>query len=139
MDLNIDSAFNHRVITPFTQAGRTYFLMFSTLGSVGPFYVATSQVQVEQSMFVFGDILRKEDNLQVGTLLYTTAKTQCLGTYVIAYSGQFKASLATSIPKDFDMDLVLKTPHLQVYNRRNRATLVVSPNLKQSIRSNLEV
>jgi hypothetical protein len=139
MDLDIDKTFNPRLVTPYIFNERAYYLLFFRQGVVGPFYVADSPYSLEGAMLNVGEVRQKATDIVVGNIFYSQYKVKCGGSYLVAYSGVFKESLATSIPKDFSMDLMLKTPYMHIFNRKNRATLVISPNLKTNIRENLEI
>lgn len=139
MDLDIPTSFATRVITPYQYLDRTYYLLFFKQGIEGPFYVSDSPYELSQAMLTLGEVKLKRNDVVVGNVFHTTNRVRCGGSFLLAYSGMFKDSLSVSIPKDFDMSLVLKTKYLQVFNKRNRATLVVSPSLKTNIRQNLEV
>lgn len=139
MDLDIKESWASRLLIPYLYKSRTYHVLFFKQGLVGPFYVADSNFALENSLVTVGDIKHKGTDVVVGNMFYTTAKTYCGGSFLLAYSGVFKDSLNVSIPKDFSTDLVLKTKYLQIFNTKNRTTLIVSPSLKSSIRQNLEV
>lgn len=139
MDLDIQTSFSTRVITPYNYLDRTYYLLFYKQGIEGPFYVSDSPYALSHAMLTVGEVKLKRNDVVVGNVFHTTNKVRCGGSFLLAYSGVFKDSLSASIPKDFDMNLVLKTKYMQVFNKKNRATLVVSPNLKTNIRQNLEV
>lgn len=136
MELDLKESLPARIITPYSFREHTYHVVFHKK-AVGPFHVETSPYLLEHSMITLGDI--KAGNAVVGNIFYSSSRLKCGGSYLLAYSGVFKASLEVSVPKDFSMDLVLKTSHIQVFSRKNRATLIVYPNLKTSIRENLEV
>jgi hypothetical protein len=138
MKLDIESTFNRRLITPYSFKDRTYYLLFYNNGKKGPFYVVDSVVQPE-SLVHIGDVRQVETDTLVGNCFYSQSPTICEGSFLMAYSGAFRMSLKNRTPKDFEMDLVLKTPRFQVFNRKNKATLVVSPTLKDDIRENLEI
>lgn len=138
MELDVKSTFNSRLITPYNYLDRTYYLLFYSSGRPGEFYVTDAPVQPDTFVYI-GEIRRKGNNALVGNCFYTQAPAICAGSYLLAYSGVFRQSLNNRIPKDFGMDLVLKTPRFQVFNKKNRATLIISPSLKTDIRQNLEI
>jgi hypothetical protein len=57
----------------------------------------------------------------------------------MAYSGVFAEQVQRSIPAGFSMDLVVKERGFHMFHQKNKATLIVSPAIKTSIRENLEV
>lgn len=139
MDLDIAKSFNGRLITPYNYRGRTYHLLFHKQGVQGPFYVSDSEYELHNAMLSVGEIKIKATDTVIGNIFHTMAKVRCGGSFLLAYSGVFKDSLLTSLPKDFGMDLVIKTKFMQVFTRKNRATLVISPSLRTEIRENLEI
>jgi hypothetical protein len=138
MELDIESSFNRRLITPYHFRDRTYFMLFYRDGVKGPFYVADAPVQLSTMVYV-GDVRCADSNRLVGNCFYTQAPAICAGSYLLAYSGLFRQAVNNRVPKDFGMDLVLKTPRFQMFHKKNRATLIVSPSLKSDIRQNLEI
>lgn len=138
MKLDIESTFNARLLTPYHFRDRTYFMLFYRNGVQGPFYVIDAIVQPSTLVYV-GDVRTVDGGRLVGNCFYTQAPAVCAGSYLLAYSGVFKQAVNNRVPKDFAMDLVLKTPRFQMFNRKNKATLIVSPTLKSDIRQNLEV
>lgn len=138
MELDIESSFNKGLITPYQFRDRTYYLLFYSQGRKGPFYIVDSHVQASTMVYI-GDIRTVEGNAKVGNCFYTQAPALCAGSFLLAYSGVFRQSLHQRVPKDFGMDLVLKTNRFQIFNKKNRATLIVSPTLKSNIRENLEI
>lgn len=138
MDLDVEVSHNRRLITPYHYRDRVYYLLFYWDNLKGPFYVEDSLVQ-PSSLIYTGDIRRKVNNSLVGTCFFSQAPAICAGSFLLAYSGLFKQSVNNRVPKDFNMDLVLKTPRFQMFNKKNKATLIVSPALKSGIRQNLEI
>jgi hypothetical protein len=138
MVLDVATTFNRRLITPYHFRDRTYYLLFYSEGLEGPFYVENAEVQ-PSTMIYIGDIRRVKTDSLVGNCFYTQAPAICAGSFLLAYSGVFRQSINNRVPKDFGMDLVLKTTRFQVFNKKNRATLIVSPTLKSDIRENLEI
>jgi hypothetical protein len=138
--LDLKSSLGKNVITPYQQAGRNYHLLFLRR-SEGPFYVRDTAYKLE-TLINIGEVYTKIDdkrNLVVGNIFFTRASVQCLGTYLLAYSGMFHEQAQNKIPSDVNMELVLKEKGFQVFNQRNRATLIISPAIKDSIRQNLEI
>lgn len=138
MLLPVDESFNKRLITPYHFKERQYHLLFYKDGVKGPFYVSDAAVQ-PSTMVYLGEIRKVSNDALVGNCFYTQAPALCAGSFLLAYSGLFKQSVNSRTPKDFGMDLVLKTPRFLLFNTKNRATLVVSPTLKSDIRQNLEI
>lgn len=138
MELDLDTSFNRKLITPYNFHDRVYHLLFYKDGVKGPFYVTDAPVQ-PATMIYLGEIRRVANDALIGNCFYTQAPALCAGSFLLAYSGLFKQSVNNRVPKDFGMDLVLKTPRFLLFNTKNRATLVVSPTLKSDIRQNLEI
>jgi hypothetical protein len=136
MTLDIPKSFNKRLITPYVFKDRMYYVQFFENKIPGPFYVCDAPYSLN-AMVSLGELKTEEE--VVGHIFYSQANIRCGGSFLLAYSGVFKSSLDSHLPKDFDMDLVLKTEYIQVFHKKNRATLVISPNLKDTIRKNLEV
>lgn len=139
MELDVQESFNPRLITPYVFKDRAYYLLFYRQGVQGPFYVVDSPFALDGALLSVGDVRTHQSDRVVGNIFYTPYKSKCGGSYLVAYSGVFKSSLLQSLPKDFSMDLMVKTKYLHIFNRKNRATLVISPNLRTSIRENLEI
>lgn len=138
MPLDLKETFNSRLITPYHYKDRTYYLLFYGAGKPGPFYVEDSPVQPETLIYI-GDIRQEKSDALVGNCFFTQAPALCAGSYLLAYSGVFRQVVNNRIPKDFGMDLVLKTNRFQIFNQKNKATLIISPSLKSDIRQNLEI
>lgn len=138
MDLPIEKTYNRRVITPYEYLRNQYYLLFYRNDIEGPFFVEDAPYSLS-GMLTIGDVKRKSDRLVVGNVFHTTAHALCYGSSLLAYSGLFKMSVNARIPKNLDMPLVIKTPFMQVFNQKNKATLVVSTSLKASIKANLEI
>lgn len=138
MPLDLKETFNCRLITPYHYKDRVYYLLFYSTGKPGPFYVVDSSVQPDTLIYI-GDIRQVDGDALVGNCFFTQAPSMCAGSFLIAYSGVFRQSINNRVPKDFGMDLVLKTSRFQVFNQKNKATLIVSPSLKSDIRQNLEI
>ena len=140
MPLSIDRSFNQRVFTPWATHSRLYTLLFYKNNIQGPFYARDSAIQLKNSLFFSGDII-KEDESIVGSIFYSRATVRCEGSFVLAYSGVFN-DLVNSPRfkiKEFGMNFILKTPHYFAYNKINDATLLINPSLNKSIRANLEI
>jgi hypothetical protein len=138
MLLPLGESYNRKLITPYLLGERQYHLLFYKDGVKGPFYVTDAAVQ-PATMVYLGEIRKVTNDALIGNCFYTQAPAICAGSFLLAYSGLFKQSVNNRVPKDFSMDLVLKTPRFLVFNTKNRATLVVSPTLKSDIRQNLEI
>jgi hypothetical protein len=138
MDLDIKVSFNKRLLTVYRYLDRTYFLLFYKNGVRGPFYVEDAPY-ADNSLLYIGEIKSKADDSVVGNIFFTTANYNCEGSYLLVYSGVFKHSVNRQIPKDFNMALWAKTPYMHIFSEKNKATLVVSPMLKSSIKKNLEI
>jgi hypothetical protein len=140
MQLDLDHSFNKNVITPYTQGDRRYHLLFLRTAE-GPFFVRSTTYKID-TLITIGEIYTKLDstkNRVVGNIFYTGTNSQCEGTYLLAYSGLFHQQAQKKIPTDFNMELVLKERGFQMFSQRNRATLIISPALKLSIKANLEI
>jgi hypothetical protein len=138
MEIDIDHSYNRRLITPYQFRDRTYHVLFYRNKKQGPFYFVDAAVQ-PSTMISLGEIRTSRSDELVGSVFYTQAPVICAGSFLLAYSGVFKQSVNNRVPKDFEMDLILKTPRFHIFNKKNRATLVVSPTLKSDIRQNLEI
>jgi hypothetical protein len=138
MDLDIAESFNKRLITSYIYRGRTYFLLFYKNGTPGPFYVEDAPY-AENSLLSIGEIKCKADDLVIGNIFYTNVNYRCEGSFLLVYSGVFKHSINKKLPRDLNMSLWAKTPYMQIFQEKNRATLVISPMLKNSIKQNLEI
>lgn len=142
MQLNIDHSYNKNVITPFQQTDRVYHVLFLR-NSDGPFFVRDAASTAKLTTLIrIGEIYMKPDARTirvVGNIFFTSSKVMCEGSYLLAYSGVFHEHAQRNIPSDFNMELLLKTKGFHLFNQKNRATLVVSPTLKQSIKANLEI
>lgn len=138
MEFDVKASFNPRLITPYRFRDRTYYLLFFKDKVPGPFYVQNAAVQPVSLVFL-GDIRRADNDRLAGHCFYSQAPVICTGSYLLAYSGVFRQSVQTRLPSNFEMDLVLRTPRLQVFHKKNKATLIVSPTLRSEIRQNLEV
>lgn len=137
MMLDIPKSFNKRLITPYVFKDRMYYVQFFENKTPGPFYVCDAPYSLN-TMISVGEMKTEEEEV-VGHIFYSQANVRCGGSFLLAYSGVFKSSLDSYLPKDFEMDLVLKTEYIQIFHKKNRATLIISPNLKDTIRKNLEV
>lgn len=138
MEFDVKASFNSKLITPYQFRNRTYHLLFFRDNVPGPFYVQNSAVQPVSLVFI-GDVRRTENDKLVGHCFYSQVPVICTGSYLLAYSGVFRQSVQTRLPSNFEMDLVLRTPKFQVFHKKNKATLIVSPTLRDEIRQNLEV
>jgi len=138
MDLDIAASFNKRLLTPYIYLDRTYFLLFYKNGVKGPFYVEDAPYATN-SLLSIGEIKCKHDDTVIGNIFHTHANFRCEGSFLLVYSGVFKHTLNTKLPKDFNMTLWAKTPYMHIFSEKNKATLVVSPMLKNSIKQNLEI
>jgi hypothetical protein len=139
MDLDIVQSYNKRLITPYHYRDRTYYLLFYRNGVMGPFYVQDAPYEANM-LLTIGEIKRKSDNQVVGNIFYTQVQVSCEGAYLLAYSGVFRASVNNRpAHQDLTMDLRIKTPYMHVFSQVNKATLVVSPMLKTTIKQNLEI
>lgn len=141
MQLDLERSFNKNVITPYNHGDTRYHLLFLRTAE-GPFFVRHTTYKLE-TMITIGEIFTvPEPNKRrvVGNIFHTsTSNVQCEGTFLLAYSGMFQMQAQKKIPTDFNMELVLKEKGFQVFNQRNRATLIISPALKLSIKANLEI
>lgn len=140
MQLEIEDPPFLNVIFPYVQFKHTYHLLF-VKNAKGPFYVRDTSYKVT-TLFDIGEIYArpKPDTIRVvGNIFFTKSKCECYGSFVVAYSGVFQDQVQRSIPKDLNMQLVLKEKGFHVFNERNKATLIVSPALKNAIKENLEV
>lgn len=141
MQLEVAQSFNLNVITPYTQKGHQYYLLFKRECDSGPFFVRDTAYRVS-TYFHVGEIFRPVDskkNRIVGNIFYTQAHCRCEGSFIMAYSGIFAEQVQRSIPAGFSMDLVVKEKGFHMFHQKNRATLVISPAINTSIRENLEV
>lgn len=144
MQLEVSQSYNLNVITPFMQKGQQYYLLFRRECESGPFYVRDTAYRVS-TYFHVGEIYRPVDgsfgvrNRIVGNIFYTQAHCRCEGSFIMAYSGVFAEQVQRSIPAGFSMDLVVKERGFHMFHQKNKATLIVSPAIKTSIRENLEV
>jgi hypothetical protein len=138
MELDIETSFNARLITPYRYLDRTFHLLFFVNGVRGPFVVSDSDLTVS-SMIHVGDITHVETQSQVGFCFFTQSNVICTGSSLLAYSGVFKQTVDTALPKDFEMDLVIKSDYLMAFVSKNKACLLVSPVIDPSIKENLEV
>lgn len=138
MDLDIKESFNKRLLTQYSYLDRTYFLLFYKNGVKGPFYVEDAPY-AENSLLSIGEIKCRQDDTVIGNIFHTQANFVCEGSFLLVYSGVFKHTLNTRRPKDFNMPLWAKTPYMHIFSEKNKATLVVSPILKSSIKQNLEI
>jgi hypothetical protein len=138
MALNIKQSYNKRLVTPYIQAERMYFILFYKNEIPGPFYVEDAPYAGNPLLFI-GEIKRTEDDLVVGNIFYTQANHKCNGSSLLVYSGVFKHQVNRQIPKDLNMTLWAKTPYMHIFHEKNKATLVISPMLKSTIKENLEI
>ena len=138
MDLDIKVSFNKRLLTVYRYIDRTYFLLFYKNGVKGPFYVEDAPY-AENSLLTIGEIKCQSDGTVIGNIFFTQANYRCEGSFLLVYSGVFKHTLNNKLPKEFNMALWAKTPYMHIFNEKNKATLVISPMLKSSIKQNLEI
>lgn len=138
MQLDIETSFNARLITPYRYLDRTFHLLFFVNGVRGPFVVSDSDLTVS-SMIQVGDIKHPESQTQVGFCFFTQSHVLCSGSSLLAYSGVFKQNVDAALPKDFEMDLVIKSDYLMAFVSKNKACLLISPAIDPSIKENLEV
>lgn len=139
MDLDLSQSYNKRLITPYYFKDRIYYVLFYKDGVMGPFYVQDAPYESELLVSI-GEIKRKSDHQVVGNIFYTQVQVTCEGSYLLAYSGVFKANVNNRpAHQDLTMDLRIKTPYMHVFSQINRATLIVSPMLKTTIKQNLEI
>jgi hypothetical protein len=129
-----------RVIFPYIQRNHTYYLLF-TRNCTGPFFVRDTAYKIT-TLFNIGEIYTVPEPGKirvVGNIFFTKSKCNCQGSFIIGYSGVFADQVQRSLPKDLNMQLVLKERNFHVFNEKNRATLIVSPALHTNIRENLEI
>ncbi len=144
MQLEVEQSFNLNVITPFTQKGHQYYVLFRRHSEGGPFFVRDTAYRVS-TYFHVGEIYKPVEgtdglkNRIMGNIFFTQAKCRCEGSFMMAYSGLFCEQVQRSVPAGFNMDLVVKEKGFHMFHQKNRATLIVSPAISSSIRENLEV
>lgn len=144
MQLEVAQSFNLNVITPFVQKGHQYYVLFRRDCGPGPFFVRDTAYRVS-TYFHVGEIYKTiedrkgQKNRIVGNIFYTQARCRCEGSFMMAYSGIFEEQVQRSIPPAFAMDLVVKEKGFHMFHQKNKATLVISPFINQSIKENLEV
>lgn len=142
MQLSLPRSLKKGVLFPHTEQGRSYYLLFHKTGLPGPFYVQTSDLE-NSSLFYIGDVHQGSYSGEVvGNCFYTQARhTSTGGVFCLAYTGVLEKQTETRSlkGKDFGVELVLKTPHYMMWNKRGHVTLVVTPSLSSSIRENLEL
>ena len=141
MQLDIQKSYNAHLFTPYMTHDRQYYLLFYENKLPGPFFVKDAPLVVN-TMFYIGDVTSESyEGEVVGSIFYTQSPTICEGTFALAFSGLLKqgANSPRFRARDLGMELVLKTPNYYVYNKKNTATLLVCPHLKESIRKNFEV
>jgi len=142
MQLSLLKSLKRGVIFPHTEQGRAYYLLFHKTGLSGPFFVKTSDLE-NVSLFHVGDICQGSyDGPVVGNCFFTQVKHLSTGgVFCVAFTGVLERMTEGKAlkGKDFGVDLVLKTPHYLMWNKRGSVTLVVTPALSASIRENLEL
>lgn len=138
MDLDIKTSFNKRLITVYRFKEKTYFVLFYKNGVEGPFYVEDAPYAAN-TLLSIGEIKRKADDQVIGNIFHTHVNYKCEGSFLLVYSGVFKHYVNNKLPKDLNMTLWAKTPYMHIFTEKNKATLVVSPMLKSSIKQNLEI
>lgn len=138
MDFDIKFSFNKRLITSYVYKDRNYYVLFYRNGVKGPFYVEDAPYATN-SLLSIGEIKNKNTDDVVGNIFYTNAHAKCEGSFLLVYSGVFKHRVNRQIPKDLNMALWAKTPYMHIFSEKNKATLVISPMLKRSIKQNLEI
>jgi hypothetical protein len=140
MLLELEHSIHRNIIVPHSQSGRHYHVLFLRQ-SEGPFFVRDTAYKLD-TLIQIGEIFTKLDEHRsriVGNIFYTKSRVQCEGSFLLAYSGVFKEQAQRHVPSDLNMELVLKERGFQVFNQRNRATLIISPSLPSSIKANLEI
>lgn len=140
MKLEVDQSFNLNVITPYIQKGVQYYLLFRRECQSGSMFVRDTAYRVS-TYFHVGEIVHRDAHKQrvVGNIFYTQVNCRCEGSFLMAYSGLFREQTQRSVPSGFQMDLVVKERGFHMFHQKNRATLIVSPAINQSIKANLEV
>ncbi len=141
MQLSLAKSLKRGILFPHTEQGRTYYLLFHKANLSGPFFVRTSDLE-NSSLFHIGDITHNAyDGDVVGNCFFTQAKHHSSGVFCLAYTGVLEGQTASKAlkGKGFGVELVLKTPHYMMWNKRGHTTLIVTPSLSSSIRENLEI
>lgn len=142
MQLSLLKSLKRGIIFPHTEQGRSYYLLFYKTGLSGPFFISTSDLE-NSSLFYVGDIRQGSyDGEIIGNVFFTQVKHMSAGgVFCMAYTGVLERMTETKAlkGKDYGVDLVLKTQHYLMWNKRGSVTLVVTPSLSSSIRENLEL
>ncbi len=139
MQLQLTKPLHTGVIFPHMEQGRSYYLLFHSKGD-GPLYVKTSDLE-NPSLFHIGDICSGGyEGPVVGNCFFTQANHLSRGgIFCLAYTGVLGKRAEVSLKGiGLGVELSLKTPHFLMWNKRGTATLIVTPNMSDSLRESLE-
>lgn len=140
MQLALDKSLPLGIIFPHQDKGNRYYLLFHEAVE-GPFFVKTSDIQ-NSSLFYVGDVHKDSyTGPVVGYCFYSQVQHfSSGGIFCIAYTGVLSKKVETQLVKghNFGVQLMLKTPHFFMWNKKGTLSLVVVPTLADYIKESLE-